>query len=302
MAEMQEYLLKAGTLMEALPYIREFSGKTVVIKYGGAAMAGKERMSSFAENIVLLQYVGIRPVIVHGGGPQIDRMLEKLSIPSRRNEGLRVTSPEAMEVVEMVLGGMVNKQIVALINLYGGKAVGLTGKDGDLIRARKRFAPSPAGVDTPPLDLGMVGDVVQVRPGVLRALEENGFVPVIAPIGVGSEGEAYNINGDTVAAEVAGALSAEKLILLTDVPGVMDARGELVSTMTADETVAAIRGGTITGGMIPKVECGLTALGKGVRKVHILDGRVPHSVLLEIFTDAGIGTEINPPEPEKRGA
>jgi acetylglutamate kinase len=302
MAEMQEYLLKAGTLMEALPYIREFSGKTVVIKYGGAAMAGKERMSSFAENIVLLQYVGIRPVIVHGGGPQIDRMLERLSIPSRRNEGLRVTSPEAMEVVEMVLGGTVNKQIVALINLYGGKAVGLTGKDGDLIRARKRFAPSPAGVDTPPLDLGMVGDVVEIRPGVLRALEKNGFVPVIAPIGVGMEGEAYNINGDTVAAEVAGALSAEKLILLTDVPGVMDARGELVSTMTADETVAAIRGGTITGGMIPKVECGLTALGKGVRKVHILDGRVPHSVLLEIFTDAGIGTEINPPEPEKRGA
>ncbi len=302
MAEMQEYLQKARTLMEALPYIREFSGKTVVIKYGGAAMAGEERMSSFAENIVLLQYVGIRPVVVHGGGPQIDRMLEKLSIPSRRKEGLRVTSPEAMEVVEMVLGGTVNKQIVALINLYGGKAVGLTGKDGGLIRARKHFAPSPAGGDTPPLDLGLVGEVVGVSPGVLRALEGNGFVPVIAPIGVGAGGEAYNINGDTVAAEVAGALSAEKLILLTDVPGVMDAHGRLVSTMTADETAAAIRDGTITGGMIPKVECGLTALGKGVRKVHILDGRVPHSVLLEIFTDAGIGTEINPPEPEKRGA
>ncbi len=302
MAEMTEYLEKAGTLMEALPYIREFSGKTVVIKYGGAAMAGEERMSSFAENIVLLQYVGIRPVVVHGGGPQIDRMLEKLAIPSHRKEGLRVTSPEAMEVVEMVLGGTVNKRIVALINLHGGKAVGLTGKDGDLIRARKRFVPSPAGDDSPPLDLGLVGDVVEVRPEVLRAMEENGFVPVIAPIGVGAEGEAYNINGDTVAAEVAGALSAEKLILLTDVPGVMDARGELVSTMTADETLAAIRDGTITGGMIPKVECGLTALAKGVRKVHILDGRVPHSVLLEIFTDAGIGTEINPPEPEKRGA
>ncbi|MGA7103954.1 MAG: acetylglutamate kinase [Candidatus Deferrimicrobiaceae bacterium] len=296
MEDMQEYLQKARTLTEALPYIREFSGKTVVIKYGGAAMVGEERMSSFAENIVLLQYVGIRPVVVHGGGPQIDRMLEKLSIPFQRNEGLRVTSPDAMEVVEMVLGGTVNKRIVALINLFGGKAVGLTGKDGGLIRARKHFASSPAGGAAAPLDLGLVGDVVEVRPDILRTLERSGFVPVIAPIGVGEQGEAYNINGDTVAAEVAGALSAEKLILLTDVPGVMDPQGNLVSTMTADETASSIKGGTITGGMIPKVECGLTALGKGVRKVHILDGRVPHSVLLEIFTDAGIGTEIIPPE------
>jgi acetylglutamate kinase len=297
MKDMQEYLQKARTLTEALPYIREFSGKTVVIKYGGAAMVGEERMSSFAENIVLLQYVGIRPVVVHGGGPQIDRMLEKLSIPFQRKEGLRVTSPDAMEVVEMVLGGTVNKRIVALINLFGGKAVGLTGKDGELIRARKHFAPSPAGGAASPLDLGLVGDVVEVRPDILRTLERSGFVPVIAPIGVGEQGEAYNINGDTVAAEVAGALSAEKLILLTDVPGVMDPQGNLVSTMTADDTAAAIMGGTITGGMIPKVECGLTALGKGVRKVHILDGRVPHSVILEIFTDAGIGTEIIPAEP-----
>ena len=295
MTEMQGYLQKARTLIEALPYIREFSGRTIVIKYGGAAMAGEERMSSFAEDIVLLQYVGIRPVVVHGGGPQIDRMLERLSIPFERKEGLRVTSPAAMEVVEMVLGGTVNKQIVALINLFGGKAVGLTGKDGELIRARKYLASSPAGGPSAPLDLGLVGDVVEIRPGVLRALEENGFVPVIAPIGVGAGGEAYNINGDTVAAEVAGALSAEKLILLTDVPGVMDARGQLVSTMTADETIAAIKDGTITGGMIPKAECVLRALDKGVRKVHILDGRVPHSVLLEIFTDAGIGTEITPP-------
>ena len=296
MKDMQEYLQKARTLTEALPYIREFSGKTVVIKYGGAAMVGEERMSSFAENIVLLQYVGIRPVVVHGGGPQIDRMLEKLSIPFQRKEGLRVTSPDAMEVVEMVLGGTVNKRIVSLINLFGGKAVGLTGKDGELIRARKHFAPSPAGGAAPPLDLGLVGDVVEVRPDILRTLERSGFVPVIAPIGVGEQGEAYNINGDTVAAEVAGALSAEKLILLTDVPGVMDPQGDLVSTMTADDTAAAILGGTITGGMIPKVKCGLTALGKGVKKVHILDGRVPHSVLLEIFTDAGIGTEIIPAE------
>jgi acetylglutamate kinase len=296
MKDMKEYLQKARTLTEALPYIREFSGKTVVIKYGGAAMVGEERMSSFAENIVLLQYVGIRPVVIHGGGPQIDRMLEKLSIPFQRKEGLRVTSPDAMEVVEMVLGGTVNKQIVALINLFGGKAAGLTGKDGELIRARKHFAPSSAGGAAPPLDLGLVGDVVEVRPDILRTLERSGFVPVIAPIGVGDQGEAYNINGDTVAAEVAGALAAEKLILLTDVPGVMGPQGNLISTMTADDTAAAIMGGAITGGMIPKVECGLTALGKGVRKVHILDGRVPHSVLLEIFTDAGIGTEIIPAE------
>lgn len=294
---MQEYFQKARTLIEALPYIREFSGKTVVVKYGGAAMVGEERMTSFAESIVLLQYVGIRPVVVHGGGPQIDRMLEKLSIPFQRKEGLRVTSPDAMEVVEMVLGGTVNKQIVAMINLFGGKAVGLTGKDGDLIRARKYLAPSPKEGDSTLLDLGLVGDVVEIRPGVLRAMEKNGFVPVIAPIGAGERGEAYNINGDTVAAEVAVALSAEKLILLTDVPGVIDSRGELVSTMTAAETASAVRDGTISGGMIPKVECGLKALAKGVRKVHILDGRIPHSVLLEIFTDAGIGTEITAQEP-----
>lgn len=294
---MQEYFQKARTLIEALPYIREFSGKTVVVKYGGAAMVGEERMTSFAESIVLLQYVGIRPVVVHGGGPQIDRMLEKLAIPFQRKEGLRVTSPDAMEVVEMVLGGTVNKQIVAMINLFGGKAVGLTGKDGDLIRARKYLAPSPKEGDSTLLDLGLVGDVVEIRPGVLRAMEKNGFVPVIAPIGAGERGEAYNINGDTVAAEVAAALSAEKLILLTDVPGVIDSRGELVSTMTAAETASAVRDGTISGGMIPKVECGLKALAKGVRKVHILDGRIPHSVLLEIFTDAGIGTEITAQEP-----
>jgi acetylglutamate kinase len=301
MAEMREYLQKAQTLIEALPYIREFSGRTLVIKYGGAAMEGEERMSSFAEDIVLLQYVGIRPVVVHGGGPQIDRMLAKLSIPFERKEGLRVTSPAAMEVVEMVLGGTVNKQIVALINRYGGKAVGLTGKDGELIRARKHLSPSPSGGASAPLDLGLVGNVVEIRQGVLRTLEGNGFVPVIAPIGVGAAGEAYNINGDTVAAEVAGALAAEKLILLTDVPGVMNPRGELVSTMTVDEARAAIQDGSVTGGMIPKVECGLTALGKGVRKVHILDGRVLHSVLLEIFTNAGVGTEITPSEPEGRG-
>ncbi len=302
MGDMRGYLEKARTLVEALPYIREFSGKTIVVKYGGAAMAGEDRMSAFADDIVLLQYVGIRPVVVHGGGPQIDRMLEKLSIPSRRNEGLRVTSPEAMEVVEMVLGGTVNKRIVALIQLHGGRAVGLTGKDGNLIRARKYLAPSPAGGASAPLDLGLVGEVVEVRADVLRVLEASGFVPVIAPIGVGTGGEAYNINGDTVAAEVAGALRAEKLILLTDVAGVMDRGGALVSTMSAAETADAVQSGSISGGMIPKAECGLTALRKGVRKVHILDGRVPHSVLLEIFTDAGIGTEITAGDEEDRPA
>jgi acetylglutamate kinase len=291
-SRMQGYLRKAQTLIEALPYIREFRGKTVVVKYGGAAMGGEERMASFAEDIVLLQYVGIHPVVIHGGGPQIDRMLERLSIPFERKEGLRVTSPAAMEVVEMVLGGTVNKQIVALIQRFGGKAVGLCGKDGDLIRARKHRPPGKEGAGSPPLDLGLVGEVVSVHPGVIRALEENGFVPVIAPIGVGEQGEAYNINGDTVAAEVAGAIAAEKLILLTDVDGVRNGKGMLVSTMTAEETAQAVREGSITGGMIPKVECGLTALSRGVRKVHIVDGRVPHSVLLEVFTDAGIGTEI----------
>lgn len=287
---MEGYIRKAETLIEALPYIREFAGKTIVVKYGGAAMKDDARMASFAEDIVLLQFVGIRPVVVHGGGPQIDRMLEKLSIPTERAEGLRVTSPPAMEVVEMVLGGTVNKRIVALIQRFGGKAVGLTGKDGGLIRAQKRIARSRATGE--PIDLGLVGDVVDVRPEVLRCLEADGFVPVIAPIGAGLEGEAYNINGDTAASAVASAVSAEKLILLTDVPGVLDGAGERISTMTAQEAESAVRSGAITGGMIPKVECGLDALRNGVRKVHILDGRVPHSVLLEIFTTAGIGTEI----------
>ncbi|MDA8121606.1 MAG: acetylglutamate kinase [Deltaproteobacteria bacterium] len=293
---MKGYIQKAETLIEALPYIREFFGKVVVVKYGGAAMESDERMASFAEDIVLLQYVGMRPVIVHGGGPQIDSVLARLSIPSERREGLRVTSPAAMEVVEMVLGGTVNKKIVALVNRFGGKAVGLTGKDGGLIRARKYSAP---GRDGAPLDLGLVGEVTGVDPGVLKSLERDGFVAVIAPIGVGPEGEAYNINGDTAAAEVAAAVSAEKFILLTDVPGVLDRKGDRISTMTVDEAAAGIRDGLITGGMIPKVECGLTALRKGVKKIHILDGRVPHSVLLEIFTDAGIGTEITRPDGER---
>ncbi len=290
MPDMKEYIRKAEILIEALPYIREFYGKTVVVKYGGAAMKDEERMMSFAEDVVLLQHVGIRPVVIHGGGPQIDRMLERLNIPTERKEGLRVTSPEAMEVVEMVLGGTVNKQITGYVNRFGGRAVGLCGKDGGLIRARKIRAKSRETGEL--IDLGLVGEVVGVDPGVLRALEARGFVPVIAPIGVGEIGEAYNINGDTAAAEVAAAVAAEKFILLTDVPGVLDCDGNRISTMTEEDARGMILGGKITGGMIPKVECGLTALRKGVRKVHIIDGRIPHSVLLEIFTDAGVGTEI----------
>ena len=290
MAGMDEYIQKAKTLIEALPYIRKFTGKTIVVKYGGAAMIDEGRMASFAEDIVLLQHVGIHPVVVHGGGPQIDRMLERLNISTERKEGLRVTSPAAMEVVEMVLGGTVNKQITSYINRIGGKAVGICGKDGGLIRARKMQAKSRATGEA--IDLGLVGEVVRVAPEILKTLKADGFVPIIAPIGVGEEGEAYNINGDTAAAEVAAAVDAEKFILLTDVSGVLDGAGGRISTMTEESASEAINTGKITGGMIPKVKCGLTALRKGVRKVHIIDGRIPHSVLLEVFTDAGVGTEI----------
>ena len=287
---MEGYIRKAETLIEALPYIREFTGKTVVVKYGGAAMKDDARMASFAQDVVLLQYVGIRPVVVHGGGPQIDRMLERLSIPTRRVEGLRVTSPEAMEVVEMVLGGTVNQRIVALINTFGGKAVGLSGKDGGLILATKSVARSRETGE--PLDLGLVGDVKEVRPEVLRALDADGFVPVIAPIGVGKMGRTYNINADLVAGKVAAALKAQKLILLTDVEGVKDKEGKLISTLKRAEIPGLIEDGTISGGMIPKVNCCLEALSDGVGKAHIIDGRVKNAVILELFTDQGVGTEI----------
>ncbi|MCL2102984.1 MAG: acetylglutamate kinase, partial [Syntrophorhabdaceae bacterium] len=238
MAGMDEYIQKAKTLIEALPYIRKFTGKTIVVKYGGAAMIDEGRMASFAEDIVLLQHVGIHPVVVHGGGPQIDRMLERLNISTERKEGLRVTSPAAMEVVEMVLGGTVNKQITSYINRIGGKAVGICGKDGGLIRARKMQAKSRATGEA--IDLGLVGEVVRVAPEILKTLKADGFVPIIAPIGVGEEGEAYNINGDTAAAEVAAAVDAEKFILLTDVSGVLDGAGGRISTMTEESASEAI--------------------------------------------------------------
>lgn len=273
------------TLLEALPYIRRFAGKTVVIKYGGNAMVEDELKRAFAHDIVLLRTVGIQPVVVHGGGPQIDRMLSALGIQPSFDRGLRVTDPETMRVVEMVLAGQVNGEIVTTIHSAGGRAVGCSGKDGNLIAARRR---ERAGGG----DLGQVGEVVSVDPGVLRVLEESGFIPVVAPVGASHEGESLNINADTVAGKIAEALRAEKLLLLTDVEGIQDEGGRLVPHLSAEDAAALIERGVVSGGMIPKVECCLEALSGGVNKVHIVDGRIPHAVLLELFTDHGVGTEI----------
>ena len=277
---------RAELLLEALPYIRRFSGKTVVIKYGGNAMIDDDLKQAFARDVVLLKYVGINPVIVHGGGPQIDRMLTELQIPSTFHRGLRVTDPATMRVVEMVLAGQINGEIVSLITLAGGRAVGFSGKDGNLIVARRIAEPGSQG------DLGQVGEVLGVNPDLLRALEEHDFIPVIAPVGASAEGESLNINADTAAGKIAEALQAEKLLLLTDVTGIKDATGEVVPTLQLSEAEAMIANGVVTAGMIPKVECSLQALRGGVKKVHIIDGRVRHAVLLELFTDQGVGTEV----------
>lgn len=291
---MQRYIEKVKTLLEALPYIREFYGKTVVVKYGGSAMIEEDLKRSFAQDIILMKYVGIKPVVVHGGGPRIGEFLERLGKESRFVHGIRVTDEETMDIVEMVLVGKVNKEIVALINSAGGRAVGLSGKDGGLIRGRKLNPVKIEREGLPPeiIDLGKAGDVVSINPEVIRSLEERDFIPVIAPVGVGKDGETYNINADTVAGRIAEALGAEKLILLTDVEGVLDDEGRLISTLTMDEARGLIDSGIASGGMIPKIECCLRALKGGVSKAHIIDGRVEHAVLLEIFTDAGIGTEI----------
>jgi len=273
------------TLLEALPYIRRFAGKTVVIKYGGNAMANEELKRAFAHDVVLLRTVGIQPVVVHGGGPQIDRMLSALGIQPSFVRGLRVTDPETMRIVEMVLAGQVNGEIVTTINSAGGRAVGCSGKDGGLIAARRRERPDGG-------DLGQVGEVVSVDPGVLRVLEESGFIPVVAPVGASHAGESLNINADTAAGKIAEALRAEKLLLLTDVEGIQDERGRLLPSLAAEDAARLIEAGVVTGGMIPKVECCLEALSGGVNKVHIVDGRIPHAVLLELFTDHGVGTEI----------
>jgi acetylglutamate kinase len=291
---MEELINKATVLIEALPYIRRFYQKNIVIKYGGHAMVDERLKRSFALDIVLLKYIGLNPVVVHGGGPQIGRTLDRLGKKSEFRQGMRVTDAETMDVVEMVLVGKVNKEIVALINQHGGQAVGLSGKDGRLIEASKLHLYKDQGEDKPPelIDIGMVGEVKAVHPEIIQTLEASRFIPVIAPVGVGEHGETYNINADLVAGAVAAALKASKLILITDVPGVLDGDGKLVSSMNVERTAELIGTGIIKGGMLPKVRCALDALSEGVEKAHIIDGRVEHALLLEIFMDTGIGTEI----------
>ena len=283
----------ASVLTEALPYIRQFHGTTLVIKYGGNAMTDPELERTFARDIVLLKLVGMNPIVVHGGGPQIGQLLEKLSIPTRFVDGMRVTDGDTMDVVEMVLGGLVNQKIVSNINANGGQAVGITGKDGDLIRARQlRLTADIKSTSGPAVDIGQVGEVVNINSGVLDTLIHSRFVPVIAPIGVGANGESYNINADVVAGKIAEALTAEKLVLLTNRPGVMDEAGATLPSLTAAAVEALIAKGTINEGMLPKTRCALDALNAGVKSVQIIDGTEPHSLLLEVFTDAGIGTKI----------
>jgi acetylglutamate kinase len=290
---MEELIKKAGVLMEALPYIKRFSGKTFVIKYGGHAMADERLKESFALDVILLKSLGINPVIVHGGGPQINETLKRYGIVSQFVRGMRVTDAETMAVVEMVLAGQVNRQVVGYLNQHGGRAVGLSGKDGDLLICEKMLQ-EVRGADgsTELVDIGFVGDVVEVDRELIKTLEQGRFMPVIAPIGVGRGGESYNVNADLVAGRIAGALKAEKLMLLTDVEGVKDLAGQLLTSIALGGVPGMIEDGTISGGMIPKVECCARALNDGVKKAHIVDGRVEHAVLLEIFTDVGVGTEI----------
>jgi acetylglutamate kinase len=288
-----EWIAKAEVLLEALPYLRRFQGQTLVVKYGGAAQQDPLLKQGFARDITLLQTLGIHAVLVHGGGPQIGEFLKELNIPTRFVEGMRVTDQRTMDIVEMVLAGKINKEIVNLINSAGGRAVGLSGKDGRLVEGQRLEFYRPRG-DEPPeiIDIGLVGEVTGVNTELIRALLDEHFLPVIAPVGVSEQGETLNINADLVAGAVAGALGAAKLILLTDVPGVLDREGQLVSSLTRYQAVTMIENGAVSGGMIPKIKCCLEALEEGVTKAHILDGRVPHAVLLEIFTDSGVGTEI----------
>jgi acetylglutamate kinase len=290
---MQHLIEKANNLMEALPYIRRFSGKTFVIKYGGHAMSDERLKESFALDVIMLKSLGINTVIVHGGGPQINQTLKRYGIVSQFVKGMRVTDGETMSVVEMVLVGQVNQEVVGYLNLHGGRAVGLSGKDGTLLLSKKLLqeARSENG-EVEQLDIGYVGDVVRVNTDLIRTLESGKYIPVIAPVGVGLDGESYNINADLVAGRVAAALQAEKLILLTDIEGVKDKDGRLLTSIAVAEMQRLIQEEAITGGMIPKVTCCADALNQGVRKAHIIDGRVEHAVLLEIFTDKGIGTEI----------
>jgi acetylglutamate kinase len=285
--------LTAEVLIEALPYIQRFKGKTVVVKFGGNAMVDEALKNSFARDIVLMKSVGLNPIVVHGGGPQIGQLLTKLGKTSDFVDGMRVTDSETMDVVEMVLGGLVNKEIVSLINKNGGKAVGLTGKDGDFIRAKKLHIESRNSPDIEQpeiIDLGHVGEVASIDPAVVNMLGGSDFIPVIAPIGVGEDGQSYNINADLVAGKVAEILKAEKLILLTNTPGILDKQGELLTGLTLKDVDNLIADGTISGGMIPKTRCATDAIKGGVSRVHIIDGRVEHAVLLELFTNQGVGT------------
>ena len=287
-------IAKAETLHEALPYIRRFHGRTFVVKYGGHAMIEPELKASFARDIVLMKYVGLNPVVVHGGGPQIDDVLAKMGIAPKRVSGMRITDDETMDVVEMVLGGKVNQEIVALVCRHGGRAVGLSGKDDQFVLCDKlaSIAPEVGGASGAPVDPGRVGTIRTVNPDIVHRLIDGAFIPVIAPVGVDDEGRALNVNADTFAGKIAEALGAEKLILMTDVEGILDGEGKLLSSIAAPEVEPMIRDGVLRGGMLPKVECALDALAGGVRKVHVIDGRARHACLLEIFTDRGIGTEI----------
>ena len=283
----------APVLAEALPYIQHFHGRTIVIKYGGNAMTDEALKRSFARDVVLMKLVGMNPVIVHGGGPQIGQLLDRIGKKSEFVEGLRVTDSETIDVVEMVLGGLVNKNIVALINAHGGRAVGLSGKDGELIRARKLVLRKEGATDDEDIvELGYVGEIESINPSVVDTLDEGDFIPVIAPIGAGQDGKTYNINADTVAGKLAVTLGAEKLILLTNTSGVIDQQGELLTGLSESQVEELIQEGVISGGMLPKVRCALDAVSGGVRTATISDGRVPHATLLETLTDQGIGTQI----------
>ena len=284
----------AQVLSEALPYIQRFTGKTIVIKYGGNAMTEEDLKQGFARDVVMMKLVGMNPVVVHGGGPQIGQLLDQLSIESRFVDGMRVTDSQTMDVVQMVLGGAVNQEIVNLINKSGGKAVGLTGKDASLILARKMLIerPSPEMQTPEIIDIGHVGEVVDINRDLLDLMTSSDIIPVIAPIGVGRDNETYNINADLVAGKIAEKLQAEKLILLTNIAGLQDKDGNLLTGLSSREVDALIADGTITGGMLPKIDCALSAVKQGVTSSHIIDGRVPHAVLLEVLTDEGVGTLI----------
>jgi acetylglutamate kinase len=294
MENISNLIERADILLETLPYIRRFYNKTIVIKYGGHAMVDNDLKDKFAQDIVMMKYIGINPVVVHGGGPQIGELLKKFGKESKFIQGMRVTDEETMNIVEMVLVGTVNKEIVGLINRHGGNAVGLSGKDGNLISAEKYYLNEEKAKHTPPeiIDIGLVGKVKSINSSLIMSLTQNNFIPVIAPTGIGDNGETYNINADVVAGEIASALKAEKLLLLTDVPGVLGKDKKLINTMTNKEALKLIDSGIVEGGMFPKIKCCLKALKGGVQKAHIIDGRLKHAVLLEVFTDKGIGTEI----------